>query len=71
NGNGKPDKEERKYQVAYTDGVDNVAIFKDQIYKDLLKDTETPKFKGENLSRDGYIFAGWSPEVSPKVTRNA
>ena len=71
NGNGKPDKEERRYQVAYTDGVDNIEIFKDQIYKDLLKDTETPKFKGENLSRDGYIFAGWSPEVSKTVERNA
>ena len=61
--------ENKKYTVKYIDGVNDEEVFEDQIYTELLKDTETPKFKGET-KRKGYIFAGWSPELSEKVTEN-
>ena len=61
--------ENKKYTVKYIDGVNDEEVFEDQIYTELLKDTETPKFKGET-KRKGYIFAGWSPELSEKVAEN-
>ncbi|MDQ9824692.1 hypothetical protein RFZ44_15350, partial [Acinetobacter sp. 163] len=63
NGNNVPDKEE-KYTVTYTDGVEE-ELFNVQ-FKDLEYGTSTPKFTGK-LERKGYIFAGWSPEVSKIV----
>ena len=56
------------YTVTYTDGVDNEEIFKDQSYVDLLSGTKTPKFNGEP-KRTGYVFTGWTPEVTETVTQ--
>ena len=69
NGNGTPDKEEEKYTVSYTDGVENEEIFANQAYGNLLPDTATPAFNG-TPKRDGYIFGGWTPAVANKVTVN-
>ncbi len=57
------------YTVTYTDGVDGVEIFKDQVYADLTAGTATPKFDG-TPTRVGYFFAGWNPAVTATVTGN-
>ena len=67
NGNGKPDKDEEKYTVSYTDGVENEEIFADQVYGNLLSGTATPAFNG-TPTRTGYVFGGWNPAVAAKVT---
>ena len=59
----------QKYTVTYTDGVDGVEIFKDQVYADLTAGTATPKFNG-TPTRVGYFFAGWNPAVTATVTGN-
>ena len=69
NGNGTPDKEEEKYTVSYTDGVENEEIFADQVYGNLLPDTATPAFNG-TPTRTGYVFGGWNPAVAAKVTES-
>ena len=61
---------EELYTVTYTDGVDGVQVFEDQVYKDLASGTDTPTFKG-TPKREGYKFAGWEPEVAKTVTENA
>ena len=61
--------EKNIYTVTYTDGVDGEEVFADQTYRVPFEDT-TPAFKG-NPTRDGYVFAGWKPEVAEKVTENA
>ena len=70
NNNGIADDEETKYTVTYTDGVDDEVVFDDQITTDLLAGDDTPQFNG-TPSRDGYVFRGWNPEVSDKVTGDA
>ena len=70
NNNGIPDENEDKYTVTYTDGVNNEEVFADQVYDNLLSGTTTPAFNG-TPTRDGYVFAGWEPEVAEKVTENA
>ena len=70
NNNGIPDENEDKYTVTYTDGVDTEEVFANQVYDNLLSGTTTPVFKG-TPTRDGYVFAGWKPEVAEKVTENA
>ena len=70
NHNGIADDAETKYTVTYTDGVDGEELFKDQVYENLLSGTSTPAFTG-TLFRDGYVFKGWEPAVSPTVTGNA
>ena len=70
NGNGKPDKDEEKYTVTYTDGVENEEIFADQVYGNLLSGTATPAFNG-TPTRTGYVFGGWNPAVAATVTGNA
>ena len=67
NGNGTPDKDEEKYTVSYTDGVENEEIFADQVYGNLLSGTATPAFNG-TPTRTGYVFGGWNPTVAAKVT---
>ena len=67
NGNGTPDKDEEKYTVTYTDGVENEEIFADQNHAGLLSGTATPAFNG-TPTRTGYIFGGWNPAVAAKVT---
>ena len=61
-------REPHTIDVTYTDGVDNEEIFKDQSYVDLLSGTKTPKFNGEP-KRTGYVFTGWTPEVTETVTQ--
>lgn len=70
NGNGKADKDEDKYTVTYTDGVDDEEIFADQLTSDLLSGAATPAFNG-TLAREGYVFSGWNPVVAEKVTADA
>ena len=70
NGNGTPDKEEEKYTVSYTDGVENEEIFADQVYGNLLSGTATPAFNG-TPTRAGYKFLGWEPTVAETVTESA
>ena len=57
------------YTVTYTDGVDDEEIFEDQTYT-VESGEATPDFDG-TPTRDGYLFAGWSPEVAKTVTGNA
>ena len=70
NGNGTPDKDEEKYTVSYTDGVENEEIFADQVYGNLLPGTATPAFNG-TPTRAGYKFLGWEPTVAETVTESA
>ena len=58
------------YTVTYTDGVDNVIIFQDQVYLGLKSGDKTPGFVGVP-ERRGYRFVGWEPSVSQTVTGNA
>ena len=39
------------------------------MYDNLLSGTATPAFNA-TPTRDGYVFAGWNPEVAEKVTAN-
>ncbi|MCI8537282.1 MAG: doubled motif LPXTG anchor domain-containing protein [Oscillospiraceae bacterium] len=61
---------EVRYTVTYTDGVDGVELFADQVYSNLLSGAATPAFSG-TPTRAGYTFAGWSPEVAETVAGNA
>ncbi|MGN0681609.1 MAG: hypothetical protein ACI4LY_06335 [Candidatus Fimisoma sp.] len=58
------------YTVIYNDGVDGEVVFSDQVNGDLPYGQLTPEFKGVP-TREGYVFKGWSPEVSERVTGNA
>ena len=55
------------YTVTYTDGVDNVILFPDQVYSGLKSGDPTPGFVGDPVRR-GYRFVGWNPSVSKTVT---
>ena len=58
------------YTVTYTDGVDNVILFRDQVYSGLKSGDPTPGFVGVPEYR-GYRFVGWEPRVSQTVTGDA
>ena len=58
------------YTVTYTDGVDNVILFPDQVYSGLKSGDPTPGFVGVPECR-GYRFVGWEPRVSQTVTGDA
>ena len=58
------------YKVTYTDGVEGEEIFTDQVYNNLLAGTPTPAFVGTPV-RDGYVFAGWNPELAKTVSADA
>ena len=58
------------YTVTYTDGVDNVILFPDQVYSGLKSGDRTPGFVGVP-ERRGYRFVGWEPRVSQTVTGDA
>lgn len=58
------------YTVTYTDGVDNVILFPDQVYSGLKSGDPTPGFVGDPVRR-GYRFVGWEPHVSQTVTGDA
>ncbi|MFU0523999.1 InlB B-repeat-containing protein, partial [Gardnerella vaginalis] len=53
----------REYTITYTDGVDNEAIFTDQVYK-AASGSDTPAFEGTAPSRTDYVFTGWTPTVA-------
>lgn len=58
------------YTVTYTDGVDGVELFADQMTNVVAKDgnlVKVPAFSG-TPSREGYTFKGWSPEVPATLT---
>lgn len=57
------------YTVSYVDGVENEVVFEDQTFKRIEPGAATPTF-GEEPTRKGYTFAGWSPTVSETVTSN-
>ncbi|MBR3966397.1 MAG: InlB B-repeat-containing protein [Clostridia bacterium] len=57
-----------RYTVTYTDGVADEVIFKNQSYR-VVRGSVTPAFEG-TPKRDGYVFAGWAPEVRTYVTSN-
>ncbi len=58
-----------KYTVTYGDGVEGETIFEDQVYV-VKSGSATPAFAGEEPTRAGYTFAGWSPEVAETVTED-
>ncbi|MGN1334192.1 MAG: LPXTG cell wall anchor domain-containing protein [Anaerovoracaceae bacterium] len=58
------------YTVIYNDGVDGEVVFTDQVNSGLLYGTLTPEFK-DAPKREGYVFKGWTPVVSERVTGNA
>ena len=55
--------------VTYTDGVDG-SIFADQVYAKVKNGTATHAFNGD-LTREGYVFTGWDPEVAQTVNGDA
>ena len=59
-----------KYTVTYTDGVDGVDVFEDDVHNELSFGANTPAFVGGEPTREGYTFAGWTPTVAPTVTEN-
>ena len=78
NGNGVADKDETKYTVTYTDGVENEVVFADQTTENLLSGDATPAFDADpntdgnqDPTRTGFVFAGWDPAVAATVTGNA
>ena len=66
NNNGIDDATEAHYTVTYSDGAGG-EVFEDEVYEDVLVDTMTPDFKG-SVTRKGWIFKGWTPEISATVT---
>ena len=68
NGNGVADKDEQRFSVTYTDGVEGEEIFPDQVTENLLSGTPTPAFAGGTPTREGYVFAGWAPAPAQTVT---
>ena len=55
------------FTVTYTDGVEGAEIFADEVYKNLRSGDKTPAFQG-NLTREGYVFTGWTPAVQDTVS---
>ena len=70
NGNGTPDVLEDWFTITYTDGVEGVELFKDQVYS-AATDDATPFYAGQQPTREGYTFGGWSPAVAETVTGDA
>lgn len=68
NADPTPTPDPETYTVTYTDGVADKEIFADKTFE-VTADGNTPSF-GEDPTREGYVFAGWSPEVSDTVTGN-
>ncbi len=59
---------ELHFFITYTDGVENEQLFTDQTYR-ADEGSRTPAFVG-TPEREGYVFIGWSPEVTQSVTEN-
>ena len=58
-----------KYEIIYTDGVEDVTLFRDQSFF-AAPGAETPAFVG-TPTRVGYTFAGWSPVLAETVDGHA
>lgn len=62
------------FTVTYTKGLHGT--FEDNVHSDILIDSLTPEYSGLKDSANnpvgdlGYTFKGWSPLVSPTVTKN-
>ena len=62
------------YIVTYTDGVEGMEVFKDQVTKDLKYGGYTPAFHGNqpisytDANGHMYVFTGWNPTVATRVT---
>ena len=59
--------EKNTYTVTYTDGVNGEA-FPNKYYPAKYEDA-TPAFEG-TLTRKGFVFDGWNPEVAETVTED-
>ena len=47
--------------------MEGAEIFADEVYKNLHSGDKTPAFQG-NLTREGYVFTGWTPAVQDTVS---
>ena len=65
----KPDVPEETYTITYKDGTPDSSVFSDKVFDGLKYGDRTPVM--ENPQREGYTFAGWTPDVSETVTGNA
>lgn len=54
--------------VTYTDGVEGVELFADQVYT-ANNGSTTPAFEG-TPEREGYTFEGWDPKVAETVSED-
>ena len=59
----------KTFTVTYTDGVENEVIFDDQVYTDIVENSNTPLFEGTPI-RKGYTFLGWTPDIAATVTED-
>lgn len=57
------------YTVTYNDGVEGEEVFVDDVHPSIPYGEDTPDFRGET-KREGYTFAGWTPEIEDTVTKN-
>lgn len=55
-----------EYKVSYLPG--DHGTFKQQNYPGLHYEAATPTFEGTPTGQENWVFSGWSPEVSEKVT---
>ena len=62
------------FTVTYTDNVEGMNIFADQVYSHLSKYSDTPAFVGDTPVRMGYHFGGFldadGNPVAPTVTKD-
>lgn len=58
----------KAYTVTYTDGVEDETVFEDWTVT-VIDGEPTPAFEG-TPERYGYVFKGWDPKVSEKVTED-
>ena len=58
-----------KYEIVYTDGLEDVELFADQSFF-AAEGAETPQFIG-TPTRAGYTFAGWNVELPETVSGHA
>ena len=67
--NGFAIDSQQKYTITYTDGVEEAECFADQKHY-AAPGAATPGFVGQPV-REGYTFAGWTPEQAESVDGNA
>ncbi|MFV0393148.1 MAG: hypothetical protein ACK5LC_01945 [Coprobacillaceae bacterium] len=62
-------KQPNTYTVTYTDSEENIDIFPNQVYTDVVEGSTTPQFVG-SLERAGYRFLGWTSIIQSTVTQD-